>query len=284
MTGCAGFVAPRHLEAIRAVGGTLVAALDPHDAAGILDRYNRETDFFTEPERFDRYLHRLRRAGQGIDWLTVCSPNHLHDVHAQMGLRAGANVICEKPLTLAPWNLDALEEDEQLYGKRVYTVLQCRLLSRIGALKKYLGAQPGPHRVTLDYVTPRGRWYAHSWKGNVERSGGLITNIGVHMFDLLLWLFGPCEEHRMYERGDNQARGFLALKHANVNWRLSLHGEPTRVMAIDGEPMDFNDGFAELHTGVYEATLAGRGFTIADARPAVTLVHELRNAPVRPGP
>jgi len=282
ITGVGGFVAPRHLEAIKAVGGTVVAALDPHDAVGVLDRYDLNTEFFTEPERFERYLHKLRRAGMPIDWMAVCSPNYLHDVHAQTGLRSGANVICEKPVCLSPWNLDALEEDERETGKRVWAVLQCRLMPQLQELKRKVDANPNlPHVVKLNYATPRGRWYERSWKGDPTKSGGILANIGVHMFDLLIWIFGPVGVFRMQRREPNHAQGFLALQRANVHWDLRLRGEPSRKLTVDGEEIDFTTGFTGLHTRIYEETLAGRGYGLSDARPAVELVHSMREAGIR---
>lgn len=285
ITGVGGFVAPRHLEAIKAVGGTVVAALDPHDAVGVLDRWGDfSTEFFTEPERFERYLHRLRRGSNDIDWLSVCSPNHLHDVHAQMGLRNGADVICEKPVCLSPWNLDALMLDERETNKRVWVVLQCRLMPQLQELKRKIDANPHlPHVVTLNYSTPRGRWYERSWKGDPVKSGGIMMNIGVHMFDLLLWVFGPVGVFRLFHHEADHARGFLALERANVNWELKLSGEPSRKLVVDGEEIDFTTGFAGLHTRLYKETLAGRGFGLSEARPAIELVHAMREAEVRRG-
>ncbi len=284
ITGVGGFVAPRHLEAIKAVGGTVVAALDPHDAVGVLDRYDLNTEFFTEPERFERHLHKLQRANTPIDWLSVCSPNHVHDLHAQMGLRNGANVICEKPVCLSPWNLDALEVDEHDTGRRVWVVLQCRLMPQLQELKRKIDANPDlPHVVSLDYATPRGRWYERSWKGDPAKSGGVMMNIGVHMFDLLIWIFGPVGVFRMFRRTADHAQGFLALQRANVNWSLRLSGEASRKLVVDGEEIDFTTGFVGLHTKLYEETIAGHGFGLTEARPAVELVHSMREAEVRPG-
>jgi UDP-N-acetyl-2-amino-2-deoxyglucuronate dehydrogenase len=279
ITGVAGFVAPRHLDAIKHVGGTVVAALDPHDAVGILDQYGRDIDFFTEPERFERHLMKQQRDGTSIDWLSVCSPNHLHDVHARMGLRAGANVLCEKPLALSPWNLDAIEKEET-NERRAYTVLQLRLLPMIQQLRSR--PSTARHDVHVHYVTPRGRWYQHSWKADIERSGGIITNIGIHLLDLLLWLYGPVEAMRVTERSLETAAGTLVLQNADVSWNLSIAGDqPMRKLVVDGESIEFSDGFSELHRKVYENTLAGHGFTIADARPAVELAHRLRHYPIR---
>lgn len=284
LIGAAGFVAPRHMRAIRDVGGELMAALDPHDAVGVLDQYNRQTAFFTEPERFERHLEKLRRDGLGIDWMAVCSPNYLHDVHARVGLRAGANVICEKPLTLSPWNLDALAEEERRTDRRVYTVLQLRLLPALADLRARVLANAGHHEVEVQYVTPRGPWYQHSWKGDVERSGGLVTNIGIHLFDALLWIFGGARKVDVTQRTATTCAGVLHLDRAFVRWSLSLDGEePCRKMTVDGDEVVFSDGFSELHTRLYEQTLRGLGYSIEAARPAVELTHRLRYYPVRAG-
>ncbi|MBV8722851.1 MAG: Gfo/Idh/MocA family oxidoreductase [Candidatus Eremiobacteraeota bacterium] len=282
LTGAAGFVAPRHMQAIRDVNGELVAALDPHDAVGVLDRFNRSTEFFVEPERFERHLDLLRRIGNGIDWLSVCSPNHLHDVHSRLGLRAGANVICEKPLTLSPWNLDALAEEERRTGRHVYTVLQLRLLPALANLRSRIMSKAGHHEVEVRYVTPRGPWYQHSWKGDPERSGGLVTNIGIHLFDALLWVFGRVDKMAITLRTSTAVSGTLHLERAFCRWFLSIDGdEPCRKMTVDGEDVLFSDGFNELHTRLYEQTLRGLGYTIESARPAVELAHRLRSYPVR---
>jgi len=281
ITGVAGFVAPRHLQAIHDVRGQLVAALDPSDSVGILDKYDRGTHFFTSPERFERFL-----SSHGTDWLSVCSPNHLHDVHARLGLQNGANVLCEKPLCLSPWNLDALEDTERKTGKRVYTVLQLRHLPKLRELHAQSGEKR--HSVMLKYVTPRGQWYHQSWKGDDELSGGLITNIGIHMLDMLLWLYGSCSKVVVTARTSTRVIGLLQLERADVSWLLSIDGTDSpdgqafRSLIIDGQRQEFSDGFTGLHTKVYEETLAGRGHSIGDARPAVELAHRLRYMPVSP--
>lgn len=292
LTGAAGYVAPRHLEAIKDIGGRLVAALDPSDSVGILDKYDRETHFFTEPERFERYLH-----ANPVDWLSVCSPNHLHDVHARMGMQAGANVICEKPLVLTPWNLDALEETERKTGKRVYTVLQLRHLPKLQSLWfssrssqnstfTVNGALTHRRQVQLKYVTPRGAWYHTSWKGQIERSGGIITNIGIHMLDMLMWLYGGVDGATVTARSSTRAMGSLTLACADVQWLLSIDETDTpdkkafRSLIVDGEACEFSDGFTGLHTKVYEETLAGNGHGISVTRPAVELAYRLRNLPI----
>lgn len=283
LIGAAGFVAPRHMQAIKDVGGKLVAALDPHDAVGVLDRFDRETEFFTEPARFERHLEKLRREGNGIDWLSVCSPNHLHDSHVRLGLHAGAKVICEKPLVLDPKNLDALLEIEQSYsewplqpqGRRIFTVLQLRHAKLLQGLR-----DEAPH-VRLHYVTPRGRWYERSWKGDPERSGGLLTNIGIHMFDFLLWKFGPEIKTTVGERTPTTIAGISEFERATlVQWTLSTQdtetGRAERWIEMHGQRIEFA-GFESLHSTVYRETLAGRGHGIEDARPAVELVARLRD-------
>lgn len=284
LTGAAGFVAPRHLEAIHAVGGSLVAALDPSDSVGILDKYDRSTQFFTSPERFERFL-----SSHGVDWLSICSPNHLHDVHARLGLQNGADVICEKPLCLSPWNLDALQETERKTGKRVYTVLQLRHLPKLRRLRGGPGSGDGPnarHTIQLKYVTPRGAWYHQSWKGDTDLSGGLITNIGIHMLDMLLWLYGHVDGASITARTPTRVMGTLQLARADVTWLLSIDAADSpdqkafRSLIVDGEAVEFSDGFTGLHTTVYSETLAGRGHSIDDARPAVELAHRLRYLPV----
>jgi UDP-N-acetyl-2-amino-2-deoxyglucuronate dehydrogenase len=295
VTGVAGYVAPRHLDAITATGHRLVAAVDPHDAVGILDRYSFDVRFFTEIERFDRHLEKLRRgpAEQRVHCVSVCSPNYLHDAHIRLALRVGADVICEKPLVINPWNLDALEELEAETGRRVNTVLQLRLHPQLVALKGTLGAS-ARYDVELTYVTARGGWYDVSWKGSAERSGGIVTNIGIHLFDLLLWLFGPMHECALHLYTPRRAAGVMELERARVRWFLStdasdLPVRPTgrataavtyRSITVDGEQIEFSEGFGHLHTRVYEEALAGRGFGIGDARPSITLSARMRNTPV----
>lgn len=272
VTGVAGYVAPRHLKAITETGNRVVAALDPHDGVGILDRYGLDIDFFTEPERFERYL-----LSHGVDWLTVCSPNHLHDAHVRMGLRADLDVLCEKPLALSPWNLDAMEDLARVSGRNVFTVLQLRIHPVLVALKARLDADPRFRLVALNYTTPRGRWYQRSWKGDEEKSGGLVTNIGIHLLDLVLWLFGSVEKIEVGPASPTSASGRLSLARADVTWRLSVDGDAAcRNLIVDGEEIRFDDGFADLHTEVYRRALDGKGFTIADARPSVELAYKLR--------
>jgi UDP-N-acetyl-2-amino-2-deoxyglucuronate dehydrogenase len=296
ITGVAGFVAPRHLNAICATGNRIVAATDPHDAVGVLDRYSFDVRFFTEFERFDRHLEKLRRgaADQRVDFVSICSPNYLHDAHIRLALRVGADAICEKPLVINPWNLDALEELERETGRRVNTILPLRVHPQLNALKERLATTRARHDVSLTYVTSRGHWYDVSWKGSPERSGGVATNIGVHFFDLLLWLFGTVVECDVHRADPTRMAGHLELERATVRWFLSTDradlpfvaqpGSRTtyRSIVVDGEEVEFTDGFADLHTRVYEETLAGRGFGIVDARPSIELAYRIRHAPVTP--
>jgi UDP-N-acetyl-2-amino-2-deoxyglucuronate dehydrogenase len=298
LTGAAGYVAPRHLKAISDTGNRLVAAVDPHDAVGLLDRYSFDVRFFTEIERFDRHLEKLRRGagGERVDYVSICSPNYLHDAHIRLALRVGADAICEKPLVINPWNLDALQELERETGRTVSTVLQLRLHPRLVELRdRIAGESPSrQYEVSLTYVTARGPWYDTSWKGSDERSGGLVTNIGIHLFDLLLWLFGPVSTCEVHVRERRRMAGFLELPRARVRWFLSAEpgdlpfapepGAKTtyRSITLDGEAIEFSEGFGDLHTRVYEETLAGRGFGIEDSRPAIELSHRIRQAPVDP--
>lgn len=295
VTGVAGFVAPRHLKAIHDTGNQVVAALDPHDAVGMLDRFGFDVRFFTEFERFDRHLEKLRRGpdSERVHYVSVCSPNYLHDSHMRMALRVGADAICEKPLVINPWNLDGLQDLERETGRRIYTVLQLRLLPALVAFRERLRSNPGKrHVVQLSYLTARGRWYDVSWKGVDERSGGIVINIGIHFFDLLVWLFGPVERAEVHLREGKRAAGTLVLANADVNWYLSAEvtdlpftpvpgGKTTfRSIVVDGEQLEFSDGFTDLHTRVYEEVLAGRGFGIAEARPSIELSHRIRHAPI----
>jgi UDP-N-acetyl-2-amino-2-deoxyglucuronate dehydrogenase len=295
LTGAAGFVAPRHLKAIKDTGNRLIAAVDPHDAVGVLDRYSFDVRFFTEFERFDRHLEKLRRGPEAgrVEYVSICSPNHLHDAHIRLALRVGAHAICEKPLVINPWNLDALQELEQETGRRVHTILQLRLHPQLVALRERLQREPATahHDVDLTYITARGRWYDVSWKGSDERSGGIVTNIGIHFFDLLLWLFGPLAACEVHVRDAHRVGGFLQLERARVRWFLSTDiadlpfvPEPgvkttLRSITVDGAEAEFSDGFTDLHTRVYEEVLAGRGFGIDDSRPAIELSHRIRTQP-----
>jgi len=298
ITGVGGYIAPRHLQAIRDTGNRLVAALDPHDAVGILDRYFDDVAFFREFERLDRHIEKLRRKPEGehVNYVSICAPNYLHDAHVRFALRVGADAICEKPLVLNPWNLDALAEMERETGRRIYNILQLRLHPAIVALKQRIAGTPAQKMfdVDLTYVTSRGKWYGVSWKGDIEKSGGIATNIGIHFFDMLAWIFGGVREMQVHLAEPTRAAGMLRLERAVVRWYLSLEksdvprdfrdkGKSTyRALTVGGEEVEFSDGFTDLHTAVYREILAGRGFGLEDARPSVTLAHNIRVAqPVR---
>jgi UDP-N-acetyl-2-amino-2-deoxyglucuronate dehydrogenase len=294
MTGVAGYIAPRHLKAIKETGNQLLAACDPHDSVGLLDSYFDDCKFFTEYERFDRHIEKLRRMGddERVHYVTVCSPNYLHDAHVRFALRVGADAICEKPVVLNPWNIDALQELEQESGRRVYTILQLRVHPSLVALREKLQKERAAHKheITLTYITSRGAWYLVSWKGSVERSGGLPTNIGIHFFDLLIWLFGDVQKNEVHHASAERACGLLELQNANVKWYLSINqndlpadakekGKRTsRSITVDGQEIEFSEGFTDLHTVVYRETLAGRGFGLEDARPSVIVAHDIREA------
>ena len=294
LIGAAGFVAPRHLKAIKETGNRLLAALDKADAVGVMDSYFPEADFFTEFERFDRHVSKGIRQGQLVDFVSVCSPNYLHDAHIRFGLRINADVICEKPLVLNPWNLEGLQEEEAWSGKKVYTILQLRLHPSIIALKQQI-ASGDPTRVydlDLTYITSRGKWYYASWKGDPSKSGGIATNIGIHFFDMLQWLFGPVQEMDMHVHTHDRAAGYLGFSRARVRWFLSINeatlpaevrmkgGRTYRSLTLDGQEIEFSEGFTDLHTLSYADILAGRGFGLSDAAPAVALVHQIRHAPL----
>lgn len=292
LIGAAGYIAPRHLQAIRDTGNNLVTALDKSDTVGIIDSYFPNADFFTEFERFDRHIDKLKRQGHQVDYVSICSPNYLHDSHIRFALRHGAHAICEKPLVLNPWNVDALEEIERETGKRVYTILQLRLHPSIIALRNKV--QNGPkdkiYDVDLNYITSRGHWYHISWKGDVSKSGGIATNIGIHFFDMLLWVFGAMKKSEVKALSNDSAAGFLELERARVNWSLSINydhipenikakGKRThRILTMDGEHIEFSDGFTELHTKSYEAILRGEGFGLQDAKPSIELAQSIRNS------
>lgn len=296
LIGAAGYIAPRHLQAIRDTGNRLVAALDPNDSVGILDSYFPDAHFFTEFERFDRHVDKQRRrqAADRVDFVSICSPNYLHDAHVRFALRSDADAICEKPLVINPWNLDGLAELESDYGKRVYTILQLRLHPSLKALHAKVRATPGKrYRVSLTYITPRGRWYQASWKGDEAKSGGVATNIGVHFYDMLIWLFGAVQSSASGLREPTRAAGVLALEHADVEWYLSVDssdlgkiGKPVnkawRSITIDGEELEFSDVFRDLHTESYAEILAGRGFGVEDVRPSIELLHRVRHDRLTP--
>jgi len=296
--GVAGFIAVRHLKAIKETGNNLVAALDIHDSVGIIDGYFPETDFFIEFERFDRHIDKLRRQGTNVDFVSICSPNYLHDSHIRFALRSGANAICEKPIVLNPWNIDAIKEYGNETGKKVFNILQLRLHPSIQALRNTIlnGPRNKIYNIDLTYITSRGNWYHYSWKGNVQKSGGIATNIGVHFFDMLIWIFGDVRESEVHLSQNNKASGLLRLERANVRWFLSIdyndlfliskkNGQRTyRSIIIDNQEIEFIEGFTDLHTRSYQELLAGRGFGLEDARKSIEAVYTIRNSiPVVPG-
>jgi len=300
LIGAAGYIAPRHMKAIKETGNNLVAALDPYDGVGIIDNYFPDANFFIEPERFDRHLDKLRRlAGSSgseehrkVDYVSICSPNYMHDSHIRLALRNDAFAICEKPIVLNPWNLDALQEIEKETGKKVFTILQVRLHPVIKALReKILNSEDDKvYNVDLTYITSRGKWYYRSWKGNIEKSGGIATNIGIHFFDLLIWIFGEVKENTVHLLQPEKAAGVLHLKKACVRWFLSLdyHDNPSAVkekemqtfrsLKVENEEIEFSDGFTDLHTESYRQLLAGNGFGMKDTRSSIEIAHQIRNS------
>jgi UDP-N-acetyl-2-amino-2-deoxyglucuronate dehydrogenase len=294
LMGAAGYIAPRHMKAIKDTGNELVAALDPSDSVGIIDSYYPNCHFFTEYERFDRHIDKRRRNGSAIDYISICSPNYLHDSHIRFALRSGCNAICEKPLVLNPWNIDALKELEQESGKKLNTILQLRLHPSIVKLKKQIENNPSKRKfdVDLTYITSRGHWYDVSWKGDPSKSGGIATNIGVHFFDMLHFLFGNLEENQLFKSEANTASGFLEYERARVRWFLStaentlpaavrLQGQRTfRSITIDGKELEFSGGFTDLHTHSYQHILKGRGFGLEDNRTAIETVSQIRTMPI----
>lgn len=291
LIGAAGYIAPRHMKAIKDTGNNLLAALDKHDNVGILDSYFPNADFFTEFERFDRYLDKVKRQGHAVDYVSICSPNYLHDSHIRFALRQGAFAICEKPLVLNPWNVDALTEMEKETGKKVFTILQLRHHPSIIELRNKVMNGPADkiYDVALTYITSRGHWYQVSWKGEQAKSGGVATNIGIHFFDMLMWVFGGLKESEVEKMDAESASGVLRLERANVKWSLSINydhipadvkakGKRTfRALTMDGEEIEFSDGFTELHTKSYESILAGEGFGLKEARPSIELAYKIRN-------
>lgn len=300
LIGAAGYIAPRHMKAIKDTGNNLVAALDPYDGVGIIDSYFPDANFFIEPERFDRHLDKLRRlagssdseAHRKVDYVSICSPNYMHDSHIRLALRNDAFAICEKPIVLNPWNLDALHEIEKETGKKVFTILQVRLHPVIKALREKILNSPDDkiYNVDLTYITSRGKWYYRSWKGNLEKSGGIATNIGIHFFDLLIWIFGEVKENTVHLLQPEKAAGILHLKKARVRWFLSLDYQDNpsavkekkmrtfRSLTVENEEIEFSDGFTDLHTESYRQLLAGNGFGMKDTRSSVEIAHEIRNS------
>jgi UDP-N-acetyl-2-amino-2-deoxyglucuronate dehydrogenase len=294
LIGAAGYIAPRHMQAVRDTGHRLVAALDPNDSVGIIDSYFPEAHFFTEFERFDRHVDKLRRRGGGeqVDYVAICSPNYLHDSHIRFALRSGADAICEKPLVLNPWNIDALLEIEAATGRRIHTILQLRLHPAIVALREQVQAEArtDKHEVDLAYVTSRGRWYHQSWKGEERKSGGVATNIGVHFFDMLGHVFGALQSSTVHHTDPDRAAGYLEFERARVRWFLSIDvadvpaaaraaGKRTfRSITMDGREIEFSEGFTDLHTQSYRGILAGRGFGAGESLQAITAVAAIREA------
>jgi UDP-N-acetyl-2-amino-2-deoxyglucuronate dehydrogenase len=292
LIGVAGYIAPRHLQAIRDTKNNLLAALDKFDNVGVIDSYFPDAHFFTEFERFDRHLDKLQRKEVKIDYVSICTPNYLHDSHIRFALRHRADAICEKPLVLSPWNVDALAEIEKETGKRVFTILQLRLHPSIIALREKIlnGPKDKIYDVDLNYITSRGNWYHISWKGDASKSGGIATNIGIHFFDMLIWVFGSVKKNNVKELNDDSASGYLELERARVNWKLSINadhlpaeakskGKRTyRSLKLEDQEIEFSEGFTDLHTVSYQEILKGNGFGLEDARPSIQLTHEIRNA------
>jgi len=285
LIGASGFVAPRHMQAIKETGNDLVAALDPFDSVGVIDGYSPGASFFTEFERFDRHIDKLRRANVPVDYVGICSPNYLHDAHIRFALRSGAEAICEKPTVLNPWNLDALET----LGGKIWNILQLRLHPDIIELKRSINKNI-TYDIDLTYFTLRGKWYAQSWKGKDEKSGGVATNIGIHFFDMLQWIFGDVQASIVHKRSEHTAAGFLLLKNARVRWFLSINSECAkrfkrncyRSIKINGEELEFSNGFAGLHTESYRQILNGKGFSLSDVRPSIEAAYTVRNKPIAP--
>jgi UDP-N-acetyl-2-amino-2-deoxyglucuronate dehydrogenase len=291
LIGASGYIAPRHMRAMADTGGKLMVAYDPKDSVGIMDSHFPDSDFFTEFELFDRHIDRVRRSGSKIDYMAICSPNYLHDAHCRFALRSGSDVICEKPLVLNPGDIDELAAAERDTGRRISTILQLRLHPAIIALRERFAKANKRHKVELTYITSRGQWYYTSWKGDVAKSGGVATNIGVHFFDMLSFVFGPASRNEAHLREAERAAGSLECERADVSWFLSLDrndlpesvkGKKTtfRSITVDGEEVEFSEGFTDLHTRSYEEIVAGRGFGIEEVRPSIDIVSTFRAAPI----
>jgi len=292
MIGVAGYIAVRHLRAIKETGNNLLASLDKFDSVGLIDSFFPESDFFVEFERFDRHIDKLKRNGTKIDYVSICSPNYLHDSHIRFALRHHAEAICEKPIALNPWNIDALQEIENETGHKIYTILQLRLHPKIIELReKILNGPKGKiYDIDMSYITSRGNWYYISWKGDIQKSGGVATNIGIHFFDMLSWIFGDVKNNVVHLSELDKAAGYLELENARVRWFLSIDyndipdsvkktGKRTfRSITVEGEEIEFSEGFADLHTETYKEILAGRGFGLKDARQSVDIAYTIRNA------
>ncbi|WP_339882812.1 Gfo/Idh/MocA family oxidoreductase [Polaribacter vadi] len=291
LIGAAGYIAPRHLKAIKDTNNNLLCALDKFDSVGVMDSYFPNANFFVEFERFDRHIEKLKRNGTHLDYVSICTPNYLHDAHIRMALRSGADAICEKPLVLNPWNVDALLDIEKESGKKIHTILQLRLHPSIIALKKKIemDASDTKYDVDLTYITSRGKWYDISWKGDESKSGGIATNIGIHFFDMLGWLFGEVQENRVHLREKDKSAGYLEFAKARVRWFLSIDenslpvyiketGQRTfRSITINDEELEFSSGFTELHTKSYQQILNGKGFGLVDAKESIKIAQKIRN-------
>jgi UDP-N-acetyl-2-amino-2-deoxyglucuronate dehydrogenase len=291
LIGAAGYIAPRHMKAIKDTQNTLLTAFDKFDSVGVMDSYFPDADFFTEFERFDRHVEKLKRGAHKIDYVSICSPNYLHDSHIRFGLRVGADVICEKPLVLNPWNIDALKTVEKEHGKRVFNILQLRLHQSIIELKKKIEAGPKDkiYDVDLAYITSRGHWYYTSWKGDVTKSGGIATNIGVHFYDMLTWVFGEVKKNVVHIHTHDRASGYFELENARIRWFLSINpdtlpdavkakgGRTYRSLTMEGQEIEFSEGFTELHTKSYQDILDGKGFGLEEARKSIQIVHDIRH-------
>jgi len=294
LLGAAGYIAPRHFKAIKETNNLLIAALDKFDSVGVLDSYFPNADFFTEFERFDRHIEKLKRNHTKLDYVSICTPNYLHDSHIRMALRRGADAICEKPLVLNPWNVDALMDIEKESGQKINTILQLRLHPSIIALKNKVMSAPKKEKYDIDltYITSRGKWYDISWKGDESKSGGIATNIGVHFYDMLSWIFGEVQENVVHLRAKDKSSGYLEFKNARVRWFLSINehdlpihiqekGQRTyRSITIDDEELEFSSGFTDLHTKSYELILNGEGFGMEEAQKSIQIVHDIRNTSI----
>ena len=293
LIGVGGYIAGRHLKAIKETGNNLVASLDPSDSVGIIDSYFPESDFFVEFERFDRHIDKLRRRGTQVDYVSICSPNYLHDSHIRFALRSGAHAICEKPVVLNPWNFEGLEEIRREFGKEIFNILQLRLHPAIAALKKRIeneGTFKKKYDIDLTYITSRGHWYHISWKGDIHKSGGIATNIGVHFFDMLIWIFGKVQNNVVHLLEEDKASGFLELERARIRWYLSLDYTDIpdkikkkdirtyRSLILNNENFEFSKGFTDLHTKSYEEILKGNGFRLNESKASIETVYTIRNA------
>ena len=292
LVGVGGYIAVRHLRAIKETNNNLLASVDPNDSVGLIDSYFPDSNFFVEFERFDRHIDKVRRNGTKLDYVSICSPNYLHDAHIRFALRSDAHAICEKPIVLNPWNLEALDELQKEYDKNIYNILQLRLHPSIIKLKEEVQNNPTDklYDIDLTYITSRGKWYYISWKGDVSKSGGIATNIGVHFFDMLIWIFGSVKQNIVHVLEPNRASGYLDLERARIKWYLSLEyddipdniketGQRTfRSIKINNEEIEFSGGFTDLHTQSYEHIMAGKGFKLMEAKPAIDTVYTIRNS------